>query len=213
MSFTVVRQKMLDETKGDWLLILDGDEVWWRDSVKKIVETIQREGKDLDSLVMPYYNIIGDIYHFQEEEAGQYKIDDRKGHINTRVVNRNIQGLHFDKPYGQESLFDKNNTLIQERSPNKRKFLDSPYMHFTNMVRSSSSKQDQTVLKRGFKYKYELGKAFPKNFKYPEVFYMDFPKFIPSPWVKRSKSYLIKSAILTGPRWLKRRLITSKSGY
>src|SRR3989344_2131678 len=27
---TKVRQQMLDETKSDWMLVLDGDEVWWR---------------------------------------------------------------------------------------------------------------------------------------------------------------------------------------
>lgn len=213
VSFTTIRQKMLEDTKSDWFLILDGDEVWWRDSIKRVVETIQNEGKDLEALVVPFYDIVGDIYHFQEEKAGQYKIDGKKGHLSIKAVNRNIEGLHFNNPYGQEGLFDKEGSPIQNRSSSRRKYLNTPFMHFTNMIRSSSHQQDKKVLKRGFKYKYELGQAFPKGFKYPEVFSMDFPKYIPSPWTERSKSYLVKSAILSGPRWIKRRVITSKSGY
>src|SRR4030042_3759282 len=41
-GFTGVRQQMLEETASDWILVVDGDEVWWEDSVKKVVETINQ---------------------------------------------------------------------------------------------------------------------------------------------------------------------------
>ena len=34
-KFTLMRQKMLDQTKSDWVILVDGDEVWWDDSIKK----------------------------------------------------------------------------------------------------------------------------------------------------------------------------------
>src|SRR5438128_1375357 len=34
-GLTRIRQEMLRKTNSDWLLLLDGDEVWWEDSIKK----------------------------------------------------------------------------------------------------------------------------------------------------------------------------------
>src|SRR3990172_3928684 len=34
-EFTKMRQKMLDESHCDWILVLDGDEIWWGSSMKK----------------------------------------------------------------------------------------------------------------------------------------------------------------------------------
>ncbi|KKS20813.1 MAG: Glycosyl transferase family 2, partial [candidate division WWE3 bacterium GW2011_GWA1_41_8] len=31
-SFAKIRQEMLDNTKTEWLLVNDGDEVWWEES-------------------------------------------------------------------------------------------------------------------------------------------------------------------------------------
>lgn len=213
ISYPQVRQKMLDQTKGDWLLIVDGDEVWWEDSIKKLTNLIRKKSNQLDSIVTPFYNIVGDIFHYQEEAAGNYVIDDRKGHINIRAVNRRIPGLHFEKPHGQLGLYNKEGVLIQEMPKNKRIFSDTPYMHFTNMIRSSSRGQDKKVPKRSFKLKYEIGKKFPEDFLYPEVFYKPFPSFVSSPFKTMSKSFYIKSLFLSLPRKVKRRILHSKSGY
>ncbi|MBI2600877.1 glycosyltransferase family 2 protein [Candidatus Daviesbacteria bacterium] len=213
VAYTSVRQRMLEETKNDWFLIVDGDEVWWDKSIKKLVDLVNKQGDKLDSIVTPYYNIVGDIYHYQEKEAGKYRIDDKKGHINIRAVNRKIPGIHFEKPHGQLGLYDLNHLLIQDRPQAERVFLDAPYMHFTNMIRSSSRKLDEKVPKRSFKLKYEIGKEFPNDFLFPEVFYREYPSFIKSPFQKMSKSFYLKSAILSIPRKVKRRLLKSKSGY
>src|SRR3989338_7015752 len=45
-EFTKMRQMMLDESKCDWILILDGDEVWWEDSIKKVVKEIKTKGSE-----------------------------------------------------------------------------------------------------------------------------------------------------------------------
>lgn len=212
-EFTEVRQKMLDRTKSDWFLIVDGDEVWWENSIQKVVETIKQEGDKLETIVSPYYNIIGDIYHHQEEAGGGYQIDQRHGHINIRAVNRKIPGLHLEKPHGQQGFYDGDGRLIQERDKKYRKFIDAPYLHFTNMIRSSKI-YDNKVPKRKNKFKYEIGIPFPQNFSYPEVLSKGAPQFIPSPWQKMSTGYITRASVETILKKVKRKIAPSKSiGY
>ena len=41
-EFPKLRNKMLQATEADWFLMVDGDEVWWEDSIKKVIGTINR---------------------------------------------------------------------------------------------------------------------------------------------------------------------------
>lgn len=211
-EFTQIRQQMLDQTKSDWVIIVDGDEVWWEKSIRAVVDLIAQEGQALETIVSPYYNIVGDIYHYQEEKAGRYQIDDRVGHINIRAFSRKIAGLHLEKPHGQQGFYDGQGVLIQERPQKYRRFLNAPYVHFTNMRRSSSQSYDFQVPKRDRKFKYEIGRPFPKNFRYPEVFYSPAPEIVPSPWGKMSAVYFLRAAGQTLLKKIKRKLITPK-GY
>src|SRR3989344_7953645 len=213
-QFTKVRQQMLEVTESDWFMIVDGDEVWWEESIKKVVNTIQTEDKSLETIVSPYYNVIGDIFHYQEERAGRYKIDNKEGHFNIRAIKRGIEGLHFDKPHGQQGLYDQDEILIQERSKEYRIFIDAPYMHFTNMIRSSSRKDDLNVPKRSQKFKHEIGLNFPKNFYYPEVFNLSKPSFVSYPWDKMNSKYIVRSKIETILKKIKRNILPNiKVGY
>lgn len=212
-QFTSVRQQMLEETKSDWLIILDGDEVWWEDSIIKIVNLIQEKGDELETIVNPYFNIVGDIYHYQGEDAGRYKIDDKKGHITIRAMNRNIPGLHLEKPHGIQGFFDKDGKLIQNRPKEKRVHVDAPFMHFTHMIRSGSLDLDLKVPKRNLKHKVELGKEFPLDFHYPEVFFKPRPQIVFTPWGKMSRGYYLKALFYTPLKKIKRRMFVGKIGY
>lgn len=212
-GFTKVSQQMLDESKCDWVILLDGDEVWWEETIIKVTDEIKTQGNNLETIVQPYYNIVGDIYHCQDESAGKYKFDNRVGHLTIRALNRNISGLHYEKEHGQRGLFDSAGKLIQERSAKRRVFLNYPYMHFTNMPRSASREKDTVVPKRAFKLKYELGRKLPLDFYYPEVFFKSRPKIVPNPWQKMDTACYLRSLTLTIPRKLKRRLIQGGSGY
>lgn len=205
-SFTKLRQKMLDETKSAWFLILDGDEVWWKDSIKSVVTEINRNGNDLDCIVTPTINLIGDIYHFQEENAGNYNLLGRKGHLNIRAINRKIPGLHLDLPYGSEGYFDKNNVAIQERDAKNMLFLDKPYLHFTHLKRSSAEEGDNKTMMRRQKIKYEIGDSFKKDFEYPEALYEAYPDFVDSPFYKMSGQYKIRAIMETPLKKIKRRI-------
>jgi len=214
-DFTKVRQKMLEETKGDWFLILDGDEVWWKEGIGKIRRAINEKGDSVETVVNGYYNLIGDIYHYQPESSGRYEIDGKVGHITIRVINRGIPGLNFSKPHGQQGIFDGSGTLIQERDRENRLFLgEKMYLHFTHLVRSQSLIEDRKIIKRDIKYKYEIGKMFPPDFYFPESFFLPCPNYIKSPWGSMDTRYLVKAAVQTPLKRLKRKLnIWEKSGY
>lgn len=197
-ELTKSRQKMLNFTQSDWLFILDGDEVWWRNSLKKTLNLIEQKGDNIYAFVHPVINLIGDVYHFQEEAAGKYEILGRKGHLNIRVINRRVPGLHIKNTYPLEGFYDRNEGLIQEIT-DKLFFLDAHFLHFTHLNRSSKDKSR--------KIKYELGIPFPKNFKYPEVLHLDLPEIVPSPWIGRSVKYIIRATIETPLKRLKRKVI------
>lgn len=211
-QFTVVRQEMLERTKADWFLIVDGDEVWWDEQIKTMVDLIRDKGNSLDSIGCRFYNLVGDIFHFQDESAGKYTIDSRVGHLTIRAVSRKIKGLHFGKPHGQQGLLDADERLIQDRPPLGRYFIDQKtYLHFTHLKRSASG--DVNVPKRMPKLKYELGKSFPLDFYYPEVFFKDKLDIVSSPWFTMDVYFRARSYIETPPRKLKRKLVKSRSGY
>jgi len=213
-EFTKVSQQMLEETDADWFIVIDGDEVWWEESIKRLVETIKKSGESLELIVNPVVNCVGDIYHYQEEAAGNYQIDGRRGHMNIRAVNCRIPGLHFEKPHGTRGLYDADGRLIQERSHSRRLFLnDASLMHFTNLIRSSNRDKDLLVPKRDIKLKYELGIPFAKDFYYPEVFFRPGPKIVQSPWQKMDTAFYLRALVETLPRKVKRRLFKSKTGY
>jgi glycosyltransferase involved in cell wall biosynthesis len=212
-GFPEIRQQMLKETDGDWIIIVDGDEVWWNNSIQLIKETINIRGDNLDTIVNPYYNLIGDIYHIQEEKAGKYEIDGRVGHITIHAINRKIPGLHIKNPHGTQGFFDGDNVLIQNRPTKKRIFLNAPFLHFTHLQRSGLITKEIDVPKRMMKLKHEIGISVPNDFYYPESFFYKKPNIVASPWIKMSSQFYFRSALETPLRRIKRRLLKSKVGY
>lgn len=197
-EFTKMRQQMLQQSDCDWLLILDGDEIWWEESIKKLRNVIEKKGKTIDGVVVPMKVAAGDIYHLQEEKAGKYKLLGREGHLSLKAINRKIPGLHVADPYGEEGYFDGSKREVQTRE--KIIFLEAPFLHLTHLARSSK--------KRPFdKSKIELGEKVPAGFKLPEVMYQAFPAAVPSPWKEISASKQIAAKILTPLRKFKRRFL------
>lgn len=194
--FSQMRQNMLSQSKADWILILDGDEIWWEDSIKKVVSEIRHRGREIEGIVVPMIVPVGDIFHFQDQSAGEYQLLGRKGHLTLRAINTKIPGLHVDWPYGKESYLDSDNQPIQQRDG--MMFLDAPYLHVTHLKRSN--------FKRAYdKFKFELGEG-KKDFKYPEVFYKKFPSLVSSPWIPITGKDLVLSKLLTPLNKIKRRL-------
>lgn len=208
---TQLRQQMLDETDSDWILILDGDEVWWRDSISTLVKYISQNPK-LSCIVSPFYNAIGDIYHYQDPKASLYKILNYIGPYNIRAINRKLPGLHLgSNPHGRQEYQNEKGVPLQQLTSKELGFVDKPYLHLTHLQRSTTLALDKRTLKRDFKYRYELGKRLGH---FPEVFYLPRPTIVPNPWEKRNFLYIFKSVFYSPLRMIKKLLInTSKDGY
>ncbi len=211
-DFTNVRQEMLDETKSDWFLMLDGDEVWWNESIKKIINTIT-DNAGLESIVVPTVNLVGDIFHYQDKSAGKYHLAGRVGHYNLRGINRNIPGLKSLGSHGTWGWADSGNKMIQDRNPEKIKFADAPYLHASFLPRGNNVRDDRMVVKRSKKLKYEIGKSFPKDFYYPESLFRDHPDYIPSPWQAMNLGFKFKASLATPLKKIRRKIWDGKAGY
>lgn len=209
-TFPEARQAMLDETDADWFIVVDGDEIWWDSSIHKLVSSINNV-RDEEMIVVPNFNLVGDIYHRLPETSGRYKFGDLYGNYSLRAINRNIKGLHSEGRHGVWGWADYSNKQIQDNG--NFKFVDAPYIHTSFLPRGENRSFDLKVPKRAKKLKYEIGTEFPKDFYYPESLFKERPDFVPSPWNKMSLSYRLKSTVLTPFKKLKRKLIKGKVGY
>ncbi len=208
-DFTIVRQEMLDETRSDWFLMLDGDEIWWKESIEKVAGFIKgNPSKEIESIVVPTVNLVGDIYHHQTKDSGRYKFGSKVGHYNLRAIRRSIPGLHSQGIHGVWGWADENNNMIQDR--NSYEFINAPYLHATNLRRSS---KDDEVIKRSGKLKFELGREFQRDFYYPEALFTDKPPFLESPWKAEGNMYKFRAFFETPFRKLKRKLWSGRVGY
>ncbi|RJR28746.1 glycosyltransferase [Candidatus Microgenomates bacterium] len=213
-SFANARQEMLNTSTGEWILIVDGDEVWWDDTISEVRSIIDFSGNKYESIVTRYQNAIGDIYHFQNEKAGKYAIDGVVGHLTIRAMSMSIPHLHTSKPHGQNGYFDGKGILVQNRPAQRRVHLKGVgYMHFTHLMRSSGRDLDAMVVKRKNKYKFESGLPVSRDFYYPEVFFRPKPAVVPGVWEANSLSYKTRALLEYCPRQAKRRFIKGRSGY
>lgn len=195
-EFTQIRNNQLTECKADWVLLLDGDEVWTDSAITNSINKIH-ENLELKYLINSYVNCIGDVYHTLPSSAGKYHIKSFKGNISIRwFKNKNVQ---FSFPYGREGLTIDKDTLIQN-SDYKYDYITNPYFHMTHLTRSNSNSDE--VFMRKSKYKFELGIA--TSFEFPKTFYLVRPKIVSSPWIKRGKLYVVNALWQTPLKKLKR---------
>jgi len=210
-DFTRIRQEMLDATESDWFLVVDGDEIWWDESIRLLCETIQVKGDDIESIVVPNYILVGDVFHYQERAAGRYKLAGRMGHYNLRAVNRKIEGLKSDKPHGTWGWVDGSGKMIQDRDQSKVIYVDVPYLHASFLRRSRAS--NHQVPKRARKLKHEIGIPFPRDFYYPEVFFRERPEIVKPVWEKMDRGFFFRALFETPLKKIKRRVWRGSVGY
>ena len=212
-EFPIVRQEMLDATIADWFIVVDGDEIWWDESISKVISKINEVGDETETIVVPNYNVVGDIFHYFDNKLGRYQFGNLKGNYAMRAVKRTIKGLHSEGRHGVWGWADKDNKQIQERKTFE--FVNAPYIHTTFLPRGESREDDIKVPKRAKKLKHEIGISFPKDFYYPESLFKEKPNFIKSPWETPSLSYKFVSTIMTPLKNFRRKYLMkgAKHGY
>lgn len=214
-----LRRQMLTEDVGtipeDWFIVVDADEIWWDGSIRTLTETIRRDGAKYESIVVPSINLVGDMYHYQEKQAGRYHLAGRVGHYNLRAVNRGIPGLASKGEHGKWGWVDEDGQMIQERDSSKILYLQAPYLHATFLKRAGKKGADREVVKRQKKLKHELGISFTYDFYYPEIFFRPKPDMVPSPWRVANLEYNFRAFFETPLRKIYRRTVMpfKKYGY
>lgn len=190
------RNFLITQNKSKWILILDGDEVWTENGIKELVSNLKN---NFVYLVSPFKNLLGDVYHYQDESAGKYEVHGRKGHLTIRAINvSQIPGLHVIGTYPLEGYCDKDDMLIQNDPDHRFNFMKNIYLHMTHLLRSSRPISN--------KHKYEWGHPMPGSFEYPKCFYLPRSEIISSPWKKRGLGYVLNASWQTPLKLIKRRV-------
>jgi len=198
IHFEKARQEMIDDTKADWIFVLDGDEIWPDAAMLNIKNQILKVASSKDCIATPNYMLVGDMFHYQEEKAGRYEIGGKVGHYNVRAV-RNFPGLHIEGVYGNEGFVNGNGVKVQDLPKERILFLDTPYLHASFLKRE----------------KFEIGEEFPHDFYYPEVLFRPKPDIVSSVWEPMSLAYKFRAFFETPLKKVYRRTLLpfKKHGY
>lgn len=196
-DLTAKRNEMLNKTRTDWFLLLDGDEVWDRDCFGKLLDFLEDCDEKIYGVVVNIRNCIGDIYHYLPENAGNYQLLGRKGHLTIRAY-RKLPGFSWVGNYPLEAYVDYNGVPISDQ-PKCLKYLDVYYWHMTHLSRTSvnSSRKHSQISK------YETGLKVVVDF--PEVFNRKTPILDFDPLKHRGLKYEVKAALITPLKELRRR--------
>jgi glycosyltransferase involved in cell wall biosynthesis len=165
------RSKMLNQTKTEWMFVLDGDEVWWESAIKELRGLCETVDKKYNGIITNYSVPCGDIFHKYPGKGG-YVIGKYKGDITIRAMRTKcLSGVSGTFPL--EGYVLKSGQLIQNVPENLYYHQGVSYLHTSFLKRTSVHNN---------KVKREFGDEYPLDFKYPEVFFERRPDFAPSPW-------------------------------
>lgn len=181
-EFPKIRQKQLDMTDTDYIIIVDGDEIWWKEGISEFREVI--EFSSPSRIAVRFICPCSDIYHYRDFGRELYtddKVGIYKGSISTRGISMSIPGLSCIGDYGIEGYrCDKGG--IEEYDAI---LIDSYYFHCSKLRRSSAVLGDESIPYRRRKITDDWDFEFPKDYKYPEVFYLEHPDIVPDPFTNK----------------------------
>lgn len=188
-QLVTLRNEQIKLTKTDFFILVDGDEVWPKENLEKLLESLGTMPVDKIAVYCRTRNAVGDIYHFLPESSGKYQFEGKTGHFTMRAF-RNIPGINVEGTYPLETYKYKGTSLNDWNE--KLFFADTWYLHATHLQRSSSSKKIA-----GFRsQKIETGLILKKD-EIPQV-------FLTNPQPKRSILFELAAAIITPLKIIKR---------
>jgi len=202
-----LRQEQLERTKTDWFLLVDGDEIWPKRTMVELKEAIKKASTGKWGVVVRAWNLVDDVYHYHPESDyyhWPFAPKNYSGWANLRALRHDIPGLKITGKYPLEAYCDKTGTPIQNYGRERLAFLKNRYLHTTYLPRSNFFNDSKTLNR---KFKFEIGKKFPKTFSFPEVFYLKRPSIVNSPWKRRSFFTFGISTLLTLLKGAKRKVL------
>lgn len=180
-----LRREQIKRTRTEWFLIVDGDEIWPEENLRKMREVAESLSEDKLAIFNRVRNCVGDIYHYLPELAGKYEIAGIKGHLNIRLIKK-VPSLDIKGVYPLEAYIVENKP-IQEQSE-RLEFVDTWLMHMSFLKRSSSDK-NKVSGSFGKSKKAEKGIKFNPG-ELPKILYDKNTPFDPTGQLsKRSLNY------------------------
>lgn len=192
---TKVRESQIKATQTPWIWLVDGDEIYPRDTAGEVVKAVKEDKYSV--IAVKRYDLLGDIYHRQSENVGSYDLYGEKGHLVSRLFNRNqLANLTLKGDYPNENYYYQNDlsTLDIKRSS---VYITSGHLyHAMYLKRSSLGASIGSMFNRS-KYKIEKG-----------ILIMDNPPEVldKSAIARRSLIYELLAGIITPIKNLKRRI-------
>lgn len=197
LELVELRNKQISETNTDWILVVDGDEIYPRQTMQELIEVLRNLDNSITGIVVPFYNWCGDVFHVQPESRGLYQFGDRVGHLNLRGVKK-FPDLKVVGEYPLEAYMHDGKKI--QVVFGQLYFLSNKFFHAGDLVRSS---KDANTFER--KQVYEWGSRLHKPL--PEVFFIDRPKLIFDPMKKRTITYSLFAAVLAPLKIIKRKFL------
>lgn len=192
-----IRQEQIERTDTDWFWIVDGDEIYPFSLCKEIVHTVNLNGEKLDGIIVGRYDLLGDIYHYQDESVGSYNICGKIGHYVLRLLNKkNISRLHVEGKYPNEGYYDGSGNHVINHNPSKFIFTKGRLFHAMYLTRSSQGANLSDTYNRT-KAKIELGKSISPRVDLPEVFEYEHTYGLNNAILHRSLWYEIAAYLIT----------------
>lgn len=196
-----LRQQQIEMTKTNWIWIVDGDEIYPQKAVRKVVKLT--ENKSLYGIIVNRHDLLGDIYHFQDEKVGAYNQFGKLGHYVLRLINKEaVEGLQVLGKYPDEYFADAKGKSIKSYGKNRFAFVEEKIFHAMYLKRSSKGGNLSEIANRQ-KWKIELGREINKSLL-PEVFFQKRPEFVSEVTQKISWRYKMLALVITPVKKLKR---------
>ncbi|GKU27272.1 hypothetical protein CFOLD11_40990 [Clostridium folliculivorans] len=195
-NFYHIREEQISMTETDYFIVVDGDEIWYENSIKEVINAI-RSSNPPYLIANKFINCAGDIYHYRDFKRETYTIKEVTGSLTIRVYSKKITGIHCGGDYGVEGYFDYLNKPVQESKWNIE-IMNGSYLHTSLLQRSSNIYGDMEIGYRRKKILSDWDYKFDENFKFPEVLYIKRPDYVFDPfsyeidWI-RKLIYMLRS--------------------
>lgn len=198
-QLTALRNRQIKQSKTPWIWLVDGDEIYPEQTAREVLMAIK---KSLSIIAVRRYDLLGDVYHRQSEEVGEYQLYGEKGHLVSRLFNLNkLKNLQVIGDYPNEEYFDGNLSTL--KIPKKEVYITKNYLfHTMYLQRSSLGKNIFGTINRS-KYKIEIGTKVP--IPPPKILSMPAPLEL-NPLKHRGIAYNLIAGIVTPFKKMKRSL-------
>jgi glycosyltransferase involved in cell wall biosynthesis len=142
-ELTGERQKQVDKTYEDWILFLDDDDYWPKESLKEILLKIEASN-EIDAYSVTPYQVI-DEHHY-----------DLNWHNKSFTKwFKNQKGINYRHPWPRDLIY-LNDTLLYWKTNPRVPSLDKKFFHLSNIKSGSFRNEDWAV-----KFKDKIGTPHP----------------------------------------------------